>query len=45
MPITPQQAESVRTLTLIEAFAEIMKVPPAQLALILARARKEMGGP
>ena len=44
MTITDKESDSIRTLALIEAFGEIMNVPPAQLAVILAKARKEMGG-
>ena len=39
----PQTSPSVM-LAVIEAFGEIMNVPPAQMALILAKARKSMGG-
>lgn len=44
MTVTPEESDSLRTMALIEAFAEIMNVPPARLALILAKAKKEMGG-
>ena len=36
-------ADSARTLTLIEAFAEIMNVPAPRLAIILAKAKKDLG--
>ena len=43
--IGPKDKESIRILAMIKAFAEIMNIPPARAALILAKARKEMGGP
>jgi len=39
----PQTSPGVM-LAVIEAFGEIMNIPPPQLALILAKARKAMGG-
>ena len=45
MAISPTESDSLRTLALIQAFGEIMGLPAAQLAVILAKARTEMGGP
>lgn len=45
MTISPTEKDSIRTLALIEAIGEIMSVAPATLALIVAKAKKEMGGP
>lgn len=44
MIIDPRQLESIRALVIIEAIAEVMDVPQAKIALILAKARQEMGG-
>jgi len=44
MPIGPNSRDSIRELALIEAFGEIQNTPPVQLAAILAKAKKEMGG-
>ena len=43
MTIKATDSESVRILALIEAFAEIMNVPGPKLALIMAKAKKDMG--
>ena len=40
---TPSDADVSRTIASIQAFAEIMNIPPAQTAIILAKAKKEMG--
>ena len=45
MTISDTESDSIRILALIEAFAEIMNVAAPKKALILAQARKEMGGP
>ncbi len=43
--IRPEDSESIRILALIQANAELANKTPAQIALILAKARKDMGGP
>jgi len=37
-------ADQVKVLTLLEGFGEIMNVPPAQLAAVLAKAKKDLRG-
>lgn len=43
--IRPEDSDSIRTLALIEAFAEIFDVTPAKIALILSKAKQTMTGP